>query len=180
MPCYSFHCIGILSIIIVCSACIILLPPHFKHYQIMTNCWVNLKFQCWIELSGCWQFMFYNEFFVCLQIAIQSKLYIVWLWHEYWLSVKFEIFTIKEFMHGNHEISSCTISEMLSSSFGYLYNYAVIKNVVYGSSMIGLPLVIAVSLQDMPGIKLGWHTSEAYFGHIESPTGVKYAPIVTK
>ena len=35
------------------------------------------------------------------------------------------------------------------------------ENMVDGSSMIGFPLVIADSEQDMPGIKpgpLGWHT----------------------
>ena len=40
--------------------------------------------------------------------------------------------------------------------------HVVHKNVVGGTSMIGSPLVIAVSEQDMPGIKLGllgWHTS---------------------
>jgi hypothetical protein len=36
------------------------------------------------------------------------------------------------------------------------------KNLVVGSSIIGFPLLRAVSEQDMPGIKpglLGWHTS---------------------
>ena len=40
--------------------------------------------------------------------------------------------------------------------------HVVHKNVVGGSSMIGFPLVIAVSERDMPGIEpgpLGWHTS---------------------
>ena len=40
--------------------------------------------------------------------------------------------------------------------------HVVHKHVVGGTSMIGSPLVIAVSEQDMPGIKLGllgWHTS---------------------
>ena len=40
--------------------------------------------------------------------------------------------------------------------------YVVQENVVLGSSMIGLPLVIAVTERHMPGIEpvpLGWHTS---------------------
>ena len=40
--------------------------------------------------------------------------------------------------------------------------YVVHNNVLGGSSMIGLPLVIAVSERDMPGIEpgpLGWHIS---------------------
>ena len=40
--------------------------------------------------------------------------------------------------------------------------HEVHKIVVGGSSMIGFPLVIAVSVRDMPGIEtglLGWHTS---------------------
>ena len=39
--------------------------------------------------------------------------------------------------------------------------HVVHKNVVFGSSMIGFPLVIADSKQEMPGIQpgpLGWHT----------------------
>ena len=38
----------------------------------------------------------------------------------------------------------------------------ITHNMVGGSSMIGFPLVIAVSERDMPGIEpgpLGWHTS---------------------
>ena len=40
--------------------------------------------------------------------------------------------------------------------------HVVHKNMVVGSSMIGFPLEIAISEQDMPGIErgpLGWHTS---------------------
>ena len=44
-----------------------------------------------------------------------------------------------------------------------IYNKHVVhENAVDGSSMIGFPLVIAVSERDMPGIEpgpLGWHTS---------------------
>ena len=45
--------------------------------------------------------------------------------------------------------------------------YVVHENVVGGSSMIGFPLVIAVSERDMPGIELGplgwqWHTNFSF------------------
>ena len=42
------------------------------------------------------------------------------------------------------------------------FEHVVHKNVMVGSSMIGFPLEIAVSEQDMPVIEpgpLGWHTS---------------------
>ena len=45
---------------------------------------------------------------------------------------------------------------------GLKTKHVVHKNVVGGSSMIGLPLVIADSIRDMPGITpgpLGWYFS---------------------
>ena len=44
----------------------------------------------------------------------------------------------------------------------YSHKHVVYENVLDGSSMVGFPLVIADSLQDIPGIEpgpLGWHTN---------------------
>ena len=53
-------------------------------------------------------------------------------------------------------------AEFSLSLFILSCKHVVHENVVSGSSMIGFPLVIAVSDQDMPGMEPGppgWHTS---------------------
>ena len=50
----------------------------------------------------------------------------------------------------------------------FTFKHVVQENVVGGSSVIGLTLVVADSKQDMPGIKPGppgWHTSALTTGY---------------
>ena len=60
------------------------------------------------------------------------------------------------------DLTVCNLKNLNWSLFCFTFKHVVQGNVVGGSSVIGLTLVIADSKQDMPGIKPGppgWHTS---------------------